>query len=419
MAPLRLAGRRILLGVTGGIAAYKAAELTRLLRGEGAEVRVVMTAAARELVSPLTFQALSGNPVRSDLFDPAHEAAMGHIELARWAELLLIAPASADAIGRLAAGLADDLLATLCLAADCPLALAPAMNQAMWRHAATQENVARLAARGVLVWGPAEGAQACGDTGPGRLLEPADLLERACTLFADGPLAGVRVLLTAGPTREPIDPVRFVGNRSSGKMGFALATALRDLGAAVTLVSGPVALPTPSGVTRIDVETAAQMHAAVMARVRDCAIFVGCAAVADYRPIAPASQKIKKSAERLALELVRNPDILAEVAALGAAPFTVGFAAETERLSELAEAKRRAKGLDMIAANLVGGAEGGFEVDDNALTVLWEGGRATLARAPKSAIGQALAELISRRFKDTQRRPAAVSARSTQDDAGV
>jgi phosphopantothenoylcysteine decarboxylase / phosphopantothenate---cysteine ligase len=409
----RLAGRRILLGVTGGIAAYKAAELTRLLRGEGAEVRVVMTAAAREFVAPLTFQALSGNPVRSDLFDPAHEAAMGHIELARWAELVLIAPASADVIARLAAGLADDLLTTLCLAADCPLAVAPAMNQAMWRHPATQDNVARLAARGVLVWGPAEGAQACGDTGPGRLLEPAELLERACARFGGGPLAGVPVLLTAGPTREPIDPVRFVGNRSSGKMGFALAAALRDLGAAVTLVSGPVSLPTPPGVARVDVETAAEMHAAVMSRVRECAIFVGCAAVADYRPAAPAPGKIKKTEERLTVELTRNPDILAEVAALADAPFTVGFAAETERLTELAEAKRRAKGVDMIAANLVGGADGGFEADDNALTVLWEDGSETLARALKSELAGVLAGLIARRFNDARGGPAAFSPRMT------
>jgi phosphopantothenoylcysteine decarboxylase/phosphopantothenate--cysteine ligase len=415
----RLAGRRILLGVTGGIAAYKAAELTRLLRGEGAQVRVVMTAAAREFVAPLTFQALSGNPVRSDLFDPAHEAAMGHIELARWAELVLIAPASADLIARLAAGLADDLLTTLCLAADCPLAVAPAMNQAMWRHAATQDNVARLAARGVLVWGPAEGAQACGDTGPGRLLEPAELLERTCALRSGGPLAGVPVLLTAGPTREPIDPVRFVGNRSSGKMGFALATALREAGAAVTLVSGPVALPTPPGVARVDVETAAEMHAAVMARVRDCAIFVGCAAVADYRPAAPAPGKIKKAEERLTVELVRNPDILAEVAALEGAPFTVGFAAETERVVDLAEAKRRAKRLDMIAANLVGGAEGGFEADDNALTVLWEGGGETLARAPKPELARAFVAIIARRFNESPGGPAAASLRPTQGDAGV
>jgi len=398
MAPPRLAHRRVLLVVSGGIAAYKRAELVRLLRGAGADVRVVMTAAAREFVGPLTFQALSGNPVRSELFDPAHEAAMGHIELARWAELVLVAPASADFLARLAAGLADDLATTLCLAADAPLALAPAMNQAMWRNPATRDNVQRLAARGLHLWGPAEGEQACGDTGPGRMLEPAELLERVAGLAGVGPLAGVRVLLTAGPTREAIDPVRFVGNRSSGKMGFALAAALRAAGAEVTLVSGPVALPTPSGVARIDVETALEMHAAVMARVRDHAIFVGCAAVADYRPAAPAAGKIKKTAERLGLELVRNPDILAEVARLEQPPFTVGFAAETERLAELAEAKRRAKGIDMIAANLVGTGHGGFEADDNALTVLWEGGGVTLERAPKPALAGALSELIARRL---------------------
>ncbi len=398
MTASRLTQRRVLLVVTGGIAAYKSAELARLLRREGAEVRVAMTAAATQFVGPLTFQALSGNPVRTELFDPAHEAAMGHIELARWAELVLVAPASADFIARLAAGLADDLAATLCLATTAPLALAPAMNQAMWRNVATQQNVERLARRGVLLWGPDEGAQACGDVGPGRMLEPAALLERVCAISGCGPLARVRVLLTAGPTREPIDPVRFVGNRSSGKMGYALAAALRDAGAAVTLVSGPVALPTPPGVERVDVETAEQMHAAVMARVRDCAIFVGCAAVADYRPATVAAGKIKKTESRLALELVRNPDVLADVARLDPPPFTVGFAAETEELTAHAETKRRAKGVDMIAANLVGGAHGGFETDDNALTLSWEGGGETLARAPKPALARALTDLIARRF---------------------
>jgi phosphopantothenoylcysteine decarboxylase/phosphopantothenate--cysteine ligase len=398
MTATRLAQRRVLLVVTGGIAAYKSAELVRQLRRAGAEVRVAMTAAAAQFVGPLTFQALSGNPVRAELFDPVHEAAMGHIELARWAELVLVAPASADFLARLAAGLADDLAATLCLATTAPLAVAPAMNQAMWRNAATQENVRRLAARGVLLWGPDEGEQACGDVGPGRMLEPAALLERVAAVWDDGPLAGVPVLLTAGPTREPIDPVRFVGNRSSGKMGFALAAALRDAGAAVTLVSGPVALPTPAGVERIDVETAEQMHAAVMARAVGCAIFVGCAAVADYRPATVAAGKIKKTAERLALELVRNPDILADVARLDPRPFTVGFAAETEAVAEQAEAKRRAKGADMIAANLVGGDQGGFEADDNALTVSWEGGSETLARAPKTELAHALTGLIARRF---------------------
>jgi phosphopantothenoylcysteine decarboxylase/phosphopantothenate--cysteine ligase len=272
------------------------------------------------------------------------------------------------------------------------------MNQAMWRHPATQDNVARLAARGVHVWGPAEGVQACGDSGPGRLLEPAELLERAVDLLTGGALAGVRVLLTAGPTREPIDPVRFVGNRSSGKMGFALAAALRGEGAAVTLVSGPVALPTPPGVQRIDVETAAEMERAVRERAGGCDIFVGCAAVADYRPAEALPAKIKKTAERLTLDLVRNPDILAGVASLPATPFTVGFAAETERLEEHAEAKRRAKGIDMIAANWVGGPGEGFESDENRLLVLWAGGSSDLGRGSKAGLAVALARLIAERF---------------------
>ncbi len=394
----RLAGRRVLLGVGGGIAAYKAAELVRLLRGEGADVQVVMTAAAREFVAPLTFQALSGRPVRDTLFDPAHEAAMGHIELARWADLVLVCPASANRLARLAHGLADDLLATLCLAATAPLAVAPAMNQAMWRHPATQANVAQLAARGVHVWGPAVGAQACGDIGPGRLLEPPDLLGRVVDLLSGGALAGVRVLLTAGPTREPIDPVRFVGNRSSGKMGFALAAALRGEGAEVTLMSGPVALETPAGVRRVDVETAAEMDRAVRERVGACDIFVACAAVADYRPAQPSAGKIKKTVERLSLDLVRNPDILAGVASLPAPPFTVGFAAETERLEEQADAKRRAKGVDMIAANRVGSPGEGFESDDNQLLVLWDGGSSDLGRGSKAELAVALARLIAERF---------------------
>jgi phosphopantothenoylcysteine decarboxylase/phosphopantothenate--cysteine ligase len=394
----RLTSRRVLLGVGGGIAAYKAAELLRLLRGEGAEVQVVMTDAAREFVTPLTFQALSGRPVRDTLFDPAHEAAMGHIELARWADLVLICPASANRLARLAHGLADDLLSTLCLAATAPLVVAPAMNQAMWLHPATQANVAQLATRGVHVWGPAEGAQACGDIGPGRLLEPTDLLERVAELLAGGGLAGVRVLLTAGPTREPIDPVRFVGNRSSGKMGFELAAALRSEGADVTLVAGPVALATPAGVRRVDVETAVEMERAVRERAGACEIFVGCAAVADYRPAQPLPGKLKKTAERMSVDLVRNPDILAGVASLPSPPFTVGFAAETERLEQHAQAKRRAKRVDMIAANRVGGLGEGFESDENRLLVLWDGGSADLGHGSKADLAVALARLIAERF---------------------
>jgi len=392
-----LQDKRILLGVSGGIAAYKAAELARALVGAGAEVQVVMTAAATEFVGPLTFQALTGRPVRSALFDAAHEAAMGHIELARWADLILIAPASANTLARLANGLADDLLSTLCLASPAPIAVAPAMNQQMWRHPATAENISRLLARGVRVWGPEAGEQACGDVGPGRLREPTDLLADVQRLLLGGRLSGIKALVTAGPTREPLDPVRYLGNRSSGKMGYAVAAALAAEGADVTLVSGPVNLVTPHGVRRVMVETAQQMHDVVMANVADCALFVASAAVADYRPASAAGQKIKKHADALQVKLVRNPDILAEVAALPDAPFTVGFAAETERLTEYAEAKRRAKGIDMIAANKVGDGLG-FEVDRNALLVLWEGGSQELPRMDKGRLAARLVQLITERL---------------------
>ena len=393
-----LYSRRILLGVTGGIAAYKAAELTRLLRRAGAEVRVVMTAAATRFVGELTFQALSGRPVRVELFDPAHEAAMGHIELARWADLVLVAPASADFLARLAGGRADDLLSTLCLATSAPLAVAPAMNRLMWTNPATQSSLAILGDRGVHLWGPAEGDQACGESGPGRMLEPAELLDHAASLLGTGPMAGVRALVTAGPTREPLDPVRFLGNRSSGKMGFAVAEALAGAGASVTLVSGPVALEAPPGVTRVDVETASQMQAAVAERVAGCDLFVATAAVADYRPEKVATEKIKKSSADMEVRLVRNPDILAEVAARPDAPFTVGFAAETADVEAYALAKLEAKGLDLIAANYVG--EGAaFERDDNALTLLWPGGgRRQLARADKGTLARELVRTITERF---------------------
>ena len=393
-----LYSRRILLGVTGGIAAYKAAEVTRLLRRAGADVRVVMTAAATRFVGELTFQALSGRPVRVELFDPAHEAAMGHIELARWADLVLVAPASADFLARLASGRADDLLSTLCLATSVPLAVAPAMNRLMWTNPATQSNLAILGDRGVHVWGPAEGDQACGESGPGRMLEPAELLDHAASLLGAGPMAGVRALVTAGPTREPLDPVRFLGNRSSGKMGFAVAEALAGAGASVTLVSGPVALAAPPGVTRVDVETASQMQAAVAERVTGCDLFVATAAVADYRPENVAAEKIKKSSADMEVRLVRNPDILAEVAARPDAPFTVGFAAETADVEAYAQAKLEAKGLDLIAANYVG--EGAaFERDDNALTLLWPGGgRRQLARADKGTLARELVRTITERF---------------------
>jgi len=394
-----LRGKRILLGVSGGIAAYKSADLVRRLGDVGAEVRVVMTAGAQEFVRPLTFQAVSGNPVHTSLLDPEAEAAMGHIELARWADGVLIAPASANVIARLANGLADDLLTTLCLATEAPVAIAPAMNRVMWSHPATLANVTRLAERNVTVLGPGDGDQACGEIGSGRMLEPLDLVDGLAGLFPAPALTGLHVLLTAGPTREAIDPVRYISNRSSGRMGFAVAAAAARSGARVTLVTGPVELVTPPGVERVDVESAAQMHQAVMERLVDCSIFIACAAVADYRVATPADAKIKKRNAGMALELVRNPDILADVASVEQPPFTVGFAAETHDLQANAEDKRRRKGVDMIAANWVGRPIGGFEAADNALEVSWEGGRVALESKPKTRLAVELLELIGARYR--------------------
>jgi len=389
---------RILLGVTGGIAAYKSAEIVRRLKERGAEVQVVMTGAARQFVTPLTFQALSGRPVRTDLWDEAAEAAMGHIELARWADRILIAPASADFLARLAHGLASDLLTTLCLATDVPIAVAPAMNRLMWANAATRANVALLAARGIEVIGPAEGDQACGETGPGRMVEPdvlaAAVIDRAAR---SGALAGRKVIVTAGPTRECIDPVRFITNRSSGKMGFAVAEAARDAGAEVILISGPVNVCTPPGVRRVDVETADQMLAAVNENLGGTDIFIAAAAVSDYRPLQVSTEKIKKTSDSLMLALSRTTDILATVAAGAARPFVVGFAAETQNVERNALAKLEGKNLDMIAANQVG--EGlAFDQDDNALTVYWRGGGRELKRAGKAQIAAELVALIAERF---------------------
>ena len=389
---------RILLGVTGGIAAYKSAEIVRRLRERGAEVQVVMTGAARQFVTPLTFQALSGRPVRTDLWDDAAEAAMGHIELARWADRILIAPASADFLARLAHGLASDLLTTLCLATDVPIAVAPAMNRLMWANAATRANVALLAARGIEVIGPAEGDQACGETGPGRMVEPdvlaAAVIDRAAR---SGALAGRKVIVTAGPTRECIDPVRFITNRSSGKMGFAVAEAARDAGAEVILISGPVNVCTPPGVRRVDVETADQMLAAVNENLGGTDIFIAAAAVSDYRPLQVSTEKIKKTSDSLMLALSRTTDILATVATVAARPFVVGFAAETQNVERNALAKLEGKNLDMIAANQVG--EGlAFDQDDNALTVYWRGGGRELKRAGKAQIAAELVALIAERF---------------------
>jgi phosphopantothenoylcysteine decarboxylase/phosphopantothenate--cysteine ligase len=394
---MRLADKKVLLGITGSIAAYKGADLVRRLREEGAEVEVVLTDSGAEFITPLTLQALSGRPVHTRLLDPAAESAMGHIALARWADAIVIAPASANVIARLAAGLADDLLTTLCLAADAPLALAPAMNRLMWAHPATRENVARLEARGVRVFGPAEGDQACGEVGPGRMLEPEAIVERIAGLFSAGRLQGRAVLLTAGPTQEAIDPIRFISNRSSGKMGYALANAAALEGARVVLVSGPVERPLVSGVRRVCVRSAADMQAAVAAEAAGCDIFIAAAAVADYRPVRAAPAKLKKREATAALELERTPDILAEVAARPGAPFTVGFAAETGEVEANAIDKLRAKRLDMVVANQVGG-DTGFDSDDNEVTVLWPGGRLHLPRQPKERLARRLIETIAERF---------------------
>jgi phosphopantothenoylcysteine decarboxylase / phosphopantothenate---cysteine ligase len=402
-----LTGKNILLGVTGGIAAYKSAELVRRLREQEALVRVAMTAAATRFITPLTLQALSGHAVHSGLLDPGTEAAMGHIELARWADALLVAPASADFIARLAQGRANDLLAAVCLACEAPLALAPAMNHAMWENAATRDNIALLQRRGIRIFGPAHGSQACGETGPGRLLEPGELTEQLTGLFRTGSLAGKRVLVTAGPTREAIDPVRYISNRSSGKMGYAVAAAAVEAGATVTLISGPVSLPCPARVECVDVEAAEDMLRAVMEHIAFVDIFIATAAVADYRPREAAPGKIKKSAPDMTLLLERNPDILAAVAAIPGGPFTVGFAAETGDVEAHAAEKLRSKGLDMIVANEVG-AGMGFEAEDNALHVLWEGGSTRLARTLKDRLARQLLEVVATRYHGRNNRESVI-----------
>ena len=397
---------RVLLGVTGGIAAYKSPEIVRRLREQGAEVRVVVTPSAARLVSPIVFQAVSGQPVRGELWDEQAEAAMGHIELARWADLVLIAPATANVMAELAGGAAGSLLATLCLATDAPIFLAPAMNQAMWRNAATQANLTTLQQRGAQVIGPASGAQACGDEGPGRMSEPAEIVTEvlAARPFQAGLLQNLSVLITAGPTREPLDPVRFVSNRSSGKMGFAIARAAAAAGATVTLVAGPVVLPTPAGVKRIDVETAEQMHAAALEHAPQAHIYIGAAAISDYRPAEVAPHKIKKHRDTLALDMVRSPDVLACVAALDDGPFTVGFAAETQRLEEHARTKLRGKRLDMIVANLVGD-DRGFDCDENSVLVIWQDGQQSLALKSKTELAAEIIALVAERYRQTAAAP--------------
>ncbi|MDH4031784.1 MAG: bifunctional phosphopantothenoylcysteine decarboxylase/phosphopantothenate--cysteine ligase CoaBC [Chromatiales bacterium] len=399
-----LDGKQIVLGVSGGIAAYKAPDLVRRLRERGAEVQVVLTRGATHFVTPLTFQAVSGRPVRDDLWDEAGEAAMGHIELARWADLVLVSPATADLMARLACGMADDLLTTLCLATEAPLVLAPAMNRVMWAQPATRSNAETLVARGATLLGPGEGDQACGEIGAGRMLEPSELADEVVAALgaASGSLSGRRVVVTAGPTREAIDPVRYVTNRSSGKMGFAVAAAARAAGADVTLIAGPVAQPTPTGVQRIDVESAAQMMEATRSAIRDADIFIAAAAVADYRPARAEDQKIKKTDAHMDLELERNPDILSTVAGSDERPFVVGFAAETQDVEANAFAKLEAKGLDMIAANLVG-PNAGFDSDHNELAVLWPGGGRCLPKANKRRLAEQLIALVGERMDEGSR----------------
>lgn len=399
-----LKGQRILLCVGGGIAAYKSLELVRRLRDAGAQVQVAMTAGAQQFVTALSFQALSGQPTRTSLWDSAAEAAMGHIELARWASRVLIAPATADLLAHLAHGLADDLVTTLALATTAPISVCPAMNHIMWKHPATQANLATLRARGVQVIGPEDGPLAEGESGPGRLSQPdAIVAALAGAVPADapvqGPLAGLHVVVSAGPTYEDLDPVRYLGNRSSGKMGFAVAQAAARRGAAVTLVAGPVTLETPPGVARVDVRSAAQMRAAVFGAF-PADIYIGAAAVADYTPRMPAPNKIKKSSESLALDLVRTPDILAEVAASEQPlKLVVGFAAETENVAEYARGKLIAKRLDLIVANRVGIPDGGFESDRNAMTAFWKEGQREFPCAPKTELAEALVELIGERLR--------------------
>jgi phosphopantothenoylcysteine decarboxylase / phosphopantothenate---cysteine ligase len=388
----------VLLGITGGIAAYKTPDLVRKLRAKGANVRVVLTSSAKEFVSPLALQAVSGNPVAYDLLDPAAEAAMGHIELAKWADKLLIAPATANFMAKLACGLADDLLSTLCLATSAPTFIAPAMNQQMWHAAATQDNLQCLIGRGFTFFGPAQGEQACGDVGPGRMLEPEELAQLLFDTQLSPILTGKHLVITAGPTQEAIDPVRYITNRSSGKMGYALAQAAVNLGASVTLVSGPVNIAAPSGITLIKVTSAEEMQDAVMENISGCDVFIACAAVADYKPCQVQQQKIKKNEVELSLTFTRNPDILAGVASLEKPPFTVGFAAETENVSHYAQDKMLRKKLHMIAANDVSQAGIGFNSDNNALQVFWKGGEKYLQVADKYQLAVQLLTLVSEQY---------------------
>ncbi len=394
-----LANKQILLGVTGGIAAYKSADLVRRLQDAGASVQVVMTPAAQEFITPLTMQALSGNPVHTQLLDPEAEAGMGHIQLARWADLVLIAPATADFMARLTQGMGNDLLTSICLATAAPIALAPAMNQGMWRNEATQTNLDILVKRSIHIFGPADGGQACGDIGPGRMLEPLQLVDATANLFTSGSLAGKKVVITAGPTREAIDPVRYLSNYSSGKMGYALAQAAAEAGAETILISGPTQLATPARVKRIDVVSAGEMHAASLQAAMGCDLFIAAAAVADYRPEQIAPQKMKKGAgDTLTLTLVKNPDIVASVAALDPKPFTVGFAAESENLLAYARAKLERKNLDLVIANNISDSGIGFNSDDNAVTLVDQHTATELSQRSKHQLARELIALFAQKI---------------------
>lgn len=399
-----LQGKKIVLGITGGIAAYKTPELVRRLKDNGADVRVVMTTAAKAFITPLTLQAVSANGVSDSLLDSQAELAMGHIELAKWADFILIAPATADAIARITCGMANDLLTTLCLATSAPIAIAPAMNQQMWHAAITQENIAKLISRKVAVFGPGSGAQACGDVGLGRMLDVDPLVSHVCQFFqpaskiAQVDLSGQRWVITAGPTREAIDPVRYISNHSSGKMGYAIAQAAQLAGAEVQIISGPVSIAVPHGCKKIAVESALQMHQQALELAKKADVFVACAAVADYRVSEVATQKIKKSADEMQLILVKNPDIVADVAALSVKPFTVGFAAETQDVAHYALDKLKRKNLDMIAANNVALSGQGFNSDDNALTVFSNKNKTELPLASKKILAEQLVQLISQHY---------------------
>ena len=403
---MSLAGKKIVLGVSGGIAAYKAPELVRRLRERGADVRVAITEGGKAFITPLSLQAVSGYPVSDSLLDPAAEAAMGHIELGKWADLVILAPATADLIARVAAGMANDLVSTICLATPAPVAVVPAMNQQMYRNAATQHNLEMLASRGLFIWGPDSGSQACGDVGPGRMLDPLTIVDMAAAHFSPvNDLQHLNIMVTAGPTREPLDPVRYITNHSSGKMGFAIAAAAAKRGANVTLVSGPVSLPTPPFVQRINVTTALEMEAAVQAHAQRQQIFIGCAAVADYRAETISDAKIKKQGDELTLKMVKNPDIVAGVAALkNHRPYVVGFAAETNNVEEYARQKRTRKNLDLICANDVSLSTQGFNSDSNALHLFWQDGDKVLPLERKELLGQHLLDEIVTRYDEKNRR---------------